>query len=126
MADVSKAWVWASYQGVVQDSSAKGRTSQEGLNAVADRVVPFRTIKNSRSEAMGQNATGARTKFGLAIAISVLIGAFFKLIALVLFLVAALLIASGKEPQKTEEFLASIPGGDYVIKALARVDGWLS
>jgi|APDOM4702015073_1054812.scaffolds.fasta_scaffold153312_1 hypothetical protein len=126
MADVSKAWVWASYQGVVQDSSAKGRTSQEGLNAVEDRVVPFRTIKNSRSEAMGQNATGARTKFGLAIAISVLIGAFFKLIALVLFLVAALLIASGKEPQKTEEFLASIPGGDYVIKALARVDGWLS
>jgi hypothetical protein len=126
MADVSKAWVWASYQGVVQDSSAKGRTSQEGLNAVEDRVAPFRTIKNSRSEAMGQNATGARTKFGLAIAISVLIGAFFKLIALVLFLVAALLIASGKEPQKTEEFLASIPGGDYVIKALARVDGWLS
>jgi hypothetical protein len=126
MADVSKAWVWASYQGVAQDSSAKGRTSQEGLNAVEDRVVPFRTIKNSRSEAMGQNATGARTKFGLAIAISVLIGAFFKLIALVLFLVAALLIASGKEPQKTEEFLASIPGGDYVIKALARVDGWLS
>jgi hypothetical protein len=126
MADVSKAWVWASYQGVVQDSSAKGRTSQEGLNAVEDRVAPFRTIKNSRSEAMGQNATGARTKFGLAIAISVLIGAFFKLIALVLFLVAALLIASGKEPQKTEEFLASIPGGDYVIKVLARVDGWLS
>ncbi|CAJ0882772.1 hypothetical protein AMST5_03368 [freshwater sediment metagenome] len=75
---------------------------------------------------MGQNVTGTRTKFGLAIAASVVIGAFFKLIAFLLFLVAALLIASGKEPQKTEEFLASIPGGDYVIKALARIDGWLS
>jgi hypothetical protein len=42
------------------------------------------------------------------------------------FLIAALLIASGKEPQKTQDFLTSLPGGDYVIKALARVDGWLS
>ena len=126
MTDVSKAWVWASYQGVVQDNSAKGSTQKQSQNAAEDRVVPFRTIKNSRSEAMGQNATGARTKFGLAIAGSILIGAFFPLIALVLFLVAALLIASGKEPQKTEDFLANIPGGDYVIKALARVDGWLS
>jgi hypothetical protein len=124
MTDISKAWVWTSYQGVVQDNSATGSTQMKG--ATDDRVVPFKTIKNSRSEAMGQNASGIRTKFGLAIAASLLIGAFFKLIGFLLFLIAALLIASGKEPQKTQDFLASLPGGDYVIKALARVDGWLS
>jgi hypothetical protein len=123
--DISKAWVWVGYQGVVGDNSAASTKSQNE-KLVDDSVVPFRVIKNSRSDAMGQNLTGTRTKFGLAIAASVLIGAFFKLIALLLFLVAALLIASGKEPQKTEDFLASLPGGDYVIKALARVDGWLS
>ncbi len=72
------------------------------------------------------HSTGARTKFGLAIAASILVGAFFKLIALALFLIAVLLVVSGREPQKTEEFLAGLPGGDYVIKALTRVDGWLS
>lgn len=125
MTDISKAWVWVGYQGVVGDNSAASTKSQNE-NLIDDSVVPFRVIKNSRSDAMGQNVTGTRTKFGLAIAASVLIGSFFKLIAFLLFLVAALLIASGKEPQKTEKFLANLPGGDYVIKALARVDGWLS
>jgi hypothetical protein len=124
MADASKAWVWANYQGVVQDNCVDGSTQMKGTDE--DRVVPFKAIKNSRSDAMGQNATGARTKFGLAIAASILIGAFFPLIALALFLIAVLLVVSGKEPQKTQEFLASLPGGDYVIKALARLDGWLS
>jgi hypothetical protein len=55
-----------------------------------------------------------------------LVGAFFPLVALALFLIAALLMVSGKEPQKTEDFLANLPGGEYVIEALARVDGWLS
>jgi hypothetical protein len=126
MTDVSKAWVWASYQGVVQDNSTKGSTQIQSQSPAEDWEAPFRKIQNSRSEAMGQNVPGTRTKFGLAIAVSILIGAFFKLIALALFLVAALLIASGKEPQKTEDFLASLPGGEYVIKALARVDAWLS
>jgi hypothetical protein len=123
--DISKAWVWVGYRGIVEDNSGDSTKSQSE-NLVDDSVVPFRVIKNSRSDAMGQSVTGTRTKFGLAIAASILIGAFFKLIAFLLFLVAALLIASGKEPQKTEDFLASLPGGDYVIKALARVDGWLS
>jgi hypothetical protein len=75
---------------------------------------------------MGQNAPEARTKFGIAIAASVLIGAFFPLIALTLFFIAVLLVVAGREPQKTENFLASLPGGNYVIKALASIDGWLS
>ena len=81
MTDVSKAWVWASYQGVVQDDGANGSTHNQSQSAADDRVVPFRTAKNSRSDAMGQNAPEARTKFGIAIAASVLVGAFFPLIA---------------------------------------------
>jgi hypothetical protein len=124
MTDVSKAWVWTSYQGVVLVNNANGSTQMKDIDE--DRVVPFKTIQPSRREAMGQNATEARTKFGLAIAISILIGAFFPLIAFLLFLIAVLLVFSGREPQKTEDFLANLPGGDYVIKALGRVDGWLS
>jgi hypothetical protein len=126
MTDISKAWVWANYQGVVHDYSAAGSTHKQNQSPAEDRVVPFRTVKNSRSEAMGQNSTRARTKFGLAIASSILIGAFFKLIALALFLVAVLLVVSGMDPQKTEQYLAGLPGGDYIIRALARIDGWLS
>ncbi len=74
---------------------------------------------------MGQNAPEARTKFGIVIAASILVGAFFPLIALALFLIAILLVVAGREPQKTGEILAGLPGGDYVIKALARIDGWL-
>jgi hypothetical protein len=126
MTDGSKAWVWESYQGVVQDNGGKASTQTHSQGGDEERVVRFKTIKNTRSGAMGQNVPATRTKFGLAIAASILIGAFFKLIALVLFLIAVLLVVSGKEPQKTEDFLANIPGGDYIIKALARVDGWLS
>ncbi len=75
---------------------------------------------------MGQKATDTRAKFGMAIAGSILVGAFFPLIALTLFLIAALLIASGKEPQKTQDFLAGLPGGEHAIKALAQVDRWLA
>jgi hypothetical protein len=126
MKDGSKAWVWERYQGVVQDGGANGSTHNQNQRAAGDRVVPFRTAKDSRSDAMGQTTPEARTRFGIAIAASVLIGAFFPLISFALFLIAVLLIASGREPQKTEEFLTGLPGGDYVIKALARVDGWLS
>lgn len=125
MPEISKAWVWASYQGVVQDHSTKGSAHTQSQDSTRERVVPFRAVMNSRSDAMGRNSTGARTKFGLAIGISILIGAFFKLIALALFLIAILLVVSGREPQKTEEFLAGLPGGDYLINALARIDGWL-
>jgi hypothetical protein len=126
MREPKKAWVWASYQGVIHDERAGEPTSVPSDSPAEDRVTQFRTIKNARSEAMGQKATDTRAKFGLAIAASILVGAFFPLIALVLFLIAALLIASGKEPQKTQEFLAGLPGGEHAIKALAQVDRWLA
>jgi hypothetical protein len=80
----------------------------------------------SWSEAMGQNVTDTRFKFGATIAASILVGAFFPLIALALFLVAVLLITSAKEPKKTQEFLAGLPGGDQALKALAQIDRWLA
>ena len=126
MSEPKKAWVWASYQGVIHDDGGDEPTLVSSDGPAQDKVIQFRTIKNARSEAMGQNATDTRAKFGIAIAGSVLVGAFFPLIALTLFLIAALLIASGKEPQKTQEFLAGLPGGEHAVKALAQVDRWLA
>lgn len=126
MSEPKKAWVWASYQGVIYNDRAGDPPPGSTDGPVEDRVVQFRTIKNARSEAMGQKATDTRAKFGIAIAGSILVGAFFPLIALALFLIAALLIASGKEPQKTQDFLAGLPGGEHAIKALAQVDRWLA
>ncbi len=119
MTDISKAWVWDTYRGVV-DANAKSAASPEAGRGSAD-VVRLRTV-----EGAGQKASGARTKFGLAIAASVLLGAFFPILALLALLVAALLIVSGREPEKTHGVLAGLPGGDHVEKALSRVDSWLS
>ena len=123
MSELKKAWVWTNYQGVIYASEP---TSVPSDGPAEDRVVQFRTIKNARSEAMGQKTTHTRAKFGTAIAGSILVGAFFPLIALALFLIAASLIASGKEPQKTQDLLAGLPGGEHAIKALAQVDRWLA
>ena len=109
MTEISKAWVWESYQGVIQDGRDKGSVKRPAV----DPVVPFPTAKNFRSEIMGQNAAATRAKFGLGVASSVIIGAFFPLIALPVFFVAVLLVISGKEPQKTERYLAGVPGGEY-------------
>jgi hypothetical protein len=48
------------------------------------------------------------------------------LIALPLFVLAALLIAWGLRPKGTETFLVRVPCGNYVLKALAKLDSTLS
>jgi hypothetical protein len=65
---------------------------------------------------------------GLALAVAVLaaIMGSFLLIALPLLLIALLLFAWGLEPKRTEEFVGRIPyGGNYVLKALAKLDSML-
>jgi hypothetical protein len=119
MTDDSKAWVWNDYRGVV-DADATSGASPGGRKDSAD-VVRLRTVQGQ-----GQKASGARAKFGVAIAVSVLAGAAFPLLSFLLLLIAALLIASGREPEKTRDALARLPGGDYVNKAVSHVDGWLS
>lgn len=123
MTDVPKAWVWDLYQGVISETNAKGAVKEK---AAEDRVVRFRTIQGSGDQAMGQNATERRAKYGLSIAVSILIGAFFPLIAVFLFLVAALLIFSGREPKRAEDLLGQVPGGDHIRKAMVKVDEYLS
>jgi hypothetical protein len=120
MTDMSKAWVWEQYQAVVVPSGSHNSDADE------ERVVPFQTIKGSKQRNMDQRSNEARIKFGAAIAISIVVGAFFPMVALVLFAIAALLIASGKEPTKTTEVISNVPGGEYIAKALNQVDRWLS
>jgi hypothetical protein len=120
MTDKSKAWVWEQYQAVIAESGSHNSDAGE------ERVVRFETIRGSKESNMDQKDNEARIKFGAAIAISIVLGAFFPMIALLLFLIAILLIASGKEPKKTQDYLAGLPGGEHAIKALAQVDRWLS
>src|ERR1700730_16087758 len=48
------------------------------------------------------------------------------LIALPLFVLAALLIAWALQPKGTEAFSGRVPYGNYVLKALAKLDSALS
>ena len=43
-----------------------------------------------------------------------------------LFVLAALLIAWGLQPKRTEAFVGRLPYGNYVVKALAKLDLILS
>lgn len=67
-----------------------------------------------------------RTKYGIILGVGVLAGFLFPLLALLLLVTAGLMVASGKEPQKTEEFLNGFPGGNYILKALTQIDDILS
>lgn len=120
MADTSKAWIWEQYQGVVEETAKHNSDSSD------DRVVRFQTIKGSRVGNMDQRSNEARAKFGAAIAISIFVGAFFPTVAILLFAVAVLLVASGKEPERTTEVLGKLPVGEHIAKALNHVDRWLS
>lgn len=118
MSDISKAWVWESYRGVVDAAGSAAPGAGAGETAEIPRL---RVVSSS-----GERASGIRAKFGIAIALSIVAGAFFPLISLLLFAIAALLVASGREPAKTKDFLAGLPGGAAVGKALSQVDEWLA
>ena len=126
MSEQSKAWVWSQYEGIIsQDTSEPAKTMLSG-SAAGDRVVPIRPIKEESYNSGNNSMTINRAKYGILIAVSVLSGLFFPLVAVLLLVVAGLLIASGREPQKTEEFLAPIPGGNYVVGLLAQFDDLMS
>lgn len=64
---------------------------------------------------------------GIAAAIAVLAVFVPVLIAVPLFVLAALLIAWGLQPRRTEEFVGRLPyGSSYILKALARLDSTIS
>jgi hypothetical protein len=64
---------------------------------------------------------------GIAVAIAILAMFVPILIAVPLFVVAALLIAWGLQPRRTEESIGRLPfGSNYVLRALAKLDSMLS
>ena len=67
-------------------------------------------------------ALSGRTKLGIAIAVSVIAGLASVLLAVLLLVLAVFLIARGQVPERTEAFVRGLPGGNYLQKALARID----
>jgi Flp pilus assembly protein TadB len=64
---------------------------------------------------------------GIAVAIAVLAAVVNTAwVAVLLFVLAALLIAWGLQPKRTEAFVGRLPYGNYVVKALAKLDLILS
>jgi hypothetical protein len=64
---------------------------------------------------------------GIALAIAILAIFVPVLIAVPLFVLAALLIAWGLQPRRTEEFVGRLPyGSSYILKALAKLDSTIS
>jgi len=67
-----------------------------------------------------------RTKRGALICMSVILGIFFPLLSLILLIIAGGLIAWGREPLRTEEFLNGLPFGQELKSALAKFDAFIS
>ncbi|MGA9601767.1 MAG: hypothetical protein WBS22_16210 [Methylocystis sp.] len=63
-----------------------------------------------------------RTKLGTVIVVSVLAGMMFFWVAVLLLAIGAFLVVWGQDPKRTEEFLAGLPGGAQLVKALAQVN----
>lgn len=63
-----------------------------------------------------------RTRLGITVAVAVLAGLVSVWIAVLLLVIAAFLITWGQAPLSTEEFIGRLPCGNYVLKALARID----
>ena len=62
----------------------------------------------------------------IALAVAVLATLAVVWIALPLLVLAGLLFAWGLEPKRTEEFVGRLPSGNYLLKALAKLDSIIS
>ncbi len=63
-----------------------------------------------------------RTKLGVTVAVAVLAGLTSGLAGMLVLVVAWLLIVWGQAPERTESFVGGLPGGNYLLKALACID----
>lgn len=73
-----------------------------------------------------QTSAQRRVKYGVAVVLAAMAGLFFPTIATVLVILAGFLIAAGRDPNRIDDFLGSVPGGIYASKALAEIDRRLS
>jgi hypothetical protein len=67
-------------------------------------------------------ALSGRTKLGITIAVAVIVGLASVFLSVLLLLLAAILIAWGQLPERTETFFKGLPYGDNVLRALAKLD----
>lgn len=67
-----------------------------------------------------------RTKMGIALGIAVSAGLTSILLAILLLALAGFLIVWGREPKRTEEFVGSLPLGNYLLKAMVQLDSLIS
>ena len=63
-----------------------------------------------------------RAKLGVALAIAVLAGLTSGLAGMLVLVLAWLLIVWGQAPERTETFIGGLPGGNYLRRALTRID----
>ncbi len=124
MTDKSVAWVWSHYKAVVTEAQETSAGSQPPSPA-EDNVIPFKRVNDDAQETGGQAFAARRIKFGTALGLATLAGLFFPKIGILLLVFGALLVASSREPAKTEAFLAAVPGGSFANKFLGQVDNWL-
>ena len=66
-------------------------------------------------------AVNNRTRLGITVAGSVLAGLTSIWIAMLLLVLGVLLIVWGQAPERTEEFVGRLPGGNFLLKALDRL-----
>jgi hypothetical protein len=73
-------------------------------------------------------ANGKKTiTLGIALAVAVLATvASAAWITVLLFMLATFLMAWGMQPKRTEAFVGRLPWGNYLLKALAKLDLMLS
>jgi hypothetical protein len=62
-----------------------------------------------------------RTKLGITVVIAVLAGLTSVWISVLLLVLAALSIARGQAPERTEAFVGRLPGGNSLLKVLDRL-----
>jgi hypothetical protein len=63
---------------------------------------------------------------GIALAVAILAAVAIVWIAVPLFVLAVFLFVWGLEPKRTEEFVGRLPSGNYLLKALAKLDSIIS
>jgi hypothetical protein len=63
---------------------------------------------------------------GIALAVAILAALAVVWIAVPLFVMAVFLFVWGLEPKRTEEFVGRLPSGNYLLKALAKLDSIIS
>lgn len=66
-------------------------------------------------------ALNGRTKLGITIAVSVIAALTSGLLAVLLLALAVFFIVWGQSPERTEAFVAGLPYGNSVLKALDKI-----